>query len=89
MITRLALILPITIAASAHAQQSQTKWPVKDGAYVIQNFHFGTGESLAELRLHYLTLGGKSHQRMPSPIDTVRESQATRPSKVARVSVTW
>jgi homoserine O-acetyltransferase len=57
MITRLALILPITIAASAHAQQSQTKWFVKDGAYVIQNFHFGTGESLAELRLHYLTLG--------------------------------
>jgi len=57
MITRFALILLIAITASAHAQPSQTRWPIKDGTYIIKNFRFETGESLAELRLHYLTLG--------------------------------
>jgi homoserine O-acetyltransferase len=27
------------------------------GEYIAHNFHFGTGESLPELKLHYLTLG--------------------------------
>lgn len=30
---------------------------MKDGTYTIRNFRFKTGESLPELRLHYLTLG--------------------------------
>lgn len=34
-----------------------THWPIRDGAYVIHDFHFGTGETLPELKLHYLTLG--------------------------------
>ena len=29
----------------------------KDGDYVLKNFHFRSGESLPELRMHYLTLG--------------------------------
>ncbi|CAN5447100.1 alpha/beta fold hydrolase [soil metagenome] len=33
------------------------KWPTKDGVYTIPNFRFGTGETLPELKLHYLTLG--------------------------------
>lgn len=33
------------------------KWPTADGVYMIANFRFGAGESLPELRLHYLTLG--------------------------------
>src|SRR5689334_2894550 len=45
------------LAAGAQAPPPQTKWPVKDGTYTIKNFRFGTGESLPELRLHYLTLG--------------------------------
>ena len=32
-------------------------WPIKDGSYSIPNFRFGTGETLPELKLHYLTLG--------------------------------
>src|ERR1700758_606288 len=32
-------------------------WPVKDGNVTLPNFRFGTGESLPELKLHYLTLG--------------------------------
>jgi len=32
-------------------------WPIKDGWYTVPNFRFGTGETLPELKLHYLTLG--------------------------------
>ena len=32
-------------------------WPTKDGAVVLSNFKFGTGETLPQLKLHYLTLG--------------------------------
>jgi homoserine O-acetyltransferase len=34
-----------------------TAWPTADGTVVLPDFHFGSGESLPELRLHYLTLG--------------------------------
>jgi homoserine O-acetyltransferase len=57
LIIRFAVALIATLGLSAQAPQSQTKWPVKNGVFVIKNFPFGTGESLAELRLHYLTLG--------------------------------
>ncbi len=32
-------------------------WPAQDGTHTIRDFRFGTGETLPELRLHYLTLG--------------------------------
>jgi homoserine O-acetyltransferase/O-succinyltransferase len=32
-------------------------WPVADGVLTLPSFHFGTGEILPELKLHYLTLG--------------------------------
>jgi homoserine O-acetyltransferase/O-succinyltransferase len=32
-------------------------WPTADGSVVLPNFRFGTGETLPELRLHYITLG--------------------------------
>jgi homoserine O-acetyltransferase len=54
----LCLLFVLTVAAS-HAQT--TKWPTQDGNYVIKNFHFGSGESIPELKLHYLTLG-KPHR---------------------------
>jgi homoserine O-acetyltransferase len=31
--------------------------PTEDGAVVLPNFRFGTGETLPQLKLHYLTLG--------------------------------
>jgi homoserine O-acetyltransferase/O-succinyltransferase len=34
-----------------------SKWHAVDGTVTLQNFRFGTGETLPELRLHYLTLG--------------------------------
>src|SRR5579883_3431694 len=33
------------------------QWSAKENVYVIKNFHFGSGETLPELNLHYLTLG--------------------------------
>ena len=55
---RLMLILLVAAAAaSAQTAPARTQWPAQDGNYVIPNFHFGSGESIAELKLHYLTLG--------------------------------
>jgi homoserine O-acetyltransferase len=52
------LILLVTAAAaSAQTAPAHTQWPVQDGNYVIPDFHFGSGESIAELKLHYVTLG--------------------------------
>ena len=36
-------------------------WPATDGTTTLKNFRFGTGETLPNLRLHYLTLG-KPHR---------------------------
>jgi homoserine O-acetyltransferase len=55
---RLILILLVAAAvAGAQTAPPHTQWPVQDGNYVIQNFRFGSGESIAELKLHYVTLG--------------------------------
>jgi homoserine O-acetyltransferase len=62
LITRLILLtLLSTLAAIAQAPRSLTTWPAKNGTYAIKNFRFGTGESLPELKLHYLTLGQPHH----------------------------
>ena len=50
------LLLLLLLATTAVAQQP-AHWPTQDGAYDIQNFHFGSGETLPTLHLHYLTLG--------------------------------
>jgi homoserine O-acetyltransferase len=55
----------VSLAQSAPMQPSvapppaypPTHWPVKDGWYSAPNFRFGTGQTLPELKLHYLTLG--------------------------------
>jgi homoserine O-acetyltransferase len=47
---------------------AQQKWPTQDGVYVIPNFKFGTGETLPELKLHYLTLG-TPHRNAAGHID--------------------
>jgi len=43
--------------AVAQGNPVTQKWPVNDGVYSIANFRFGSGETLPELKLHYLTLG--------------------------------
>ena len=41
----------------AAAQAPAHTWPTVDGAVVLANFRFGAGETLPQLKLHYLTLG--------------------------------
>ena len=37
---------------------AQTNWPhQREGDFVMRDFHFASGETLPELRLHYTTLG--------------------------------
>jgi homoserine O-acetyltransferase/O-succinyltransferase len=50
------------------SQTSPATWPTKDGVYSIANFRFGTGETLPELRLHYLTLG-QPHRNAAGHVD--------------------
>jgi len=49
------------IAASLYAQEAQNaaqSWPApQEGDYVVHDFHFQSGETLPEVRLHYYTLG--------------------------------
>lgn len=61
MFPRLAGIFMI-LAAAAAAQTPKpsyapTHWPIRNGTYTITNFRFATGETLPQLRLHYVTLG--------------------------------
>jgi homoserine O-acetyltransferase/O-succinyltransferase len=42
---------------SSAAPAPAIAWPTVDGVTVLANFRFGTGETLPELKLHYLTLG--------------------------------
>jgi homoserine O-acetyltransferase len=39
------------------AQQPPPTWPAQDGWVTLHDFKFGTGETLPELKLHYLSLG--------------------------------
>jgi homoserine O-acetyltransferase len=54
------LILAALLASavcSAQTGQAPHQWPVESSTYIIKNFRFGTGETLPDLKLHYLTLG--------------------------------
>jgi homoserine O-acetyltransferase len=44
-------------APGATAAQPPSQWPTKDGVVILPNFRFGTGETLPQLKLHYITLG--------------------------------
>jgi homoserine O-acetyltransferase len=48
--------------------QPASKWPAKDGWVTLPNFKFGTGETLPELKLHYLTLG-EPHRNAVGHVD--------------------
>ena len=67
-----ALIAPVPTPAQTSPapapQHPQTKWPVKDELYVAHDFKFGSGESLPELKLHYLTLGSP-HRNAAGRVD--------------------
>ena len=51
------LAAPLAPAQIHQPDYAPTHWPIQNGVFVIHNFRFGTGETLPELKLHYLTLG--------------------------------
>jgi homoserine O-acetyltransferase len=52
----LSAALCLTLAAARADSPARDSLPA-EGDYVIRDFHFASGESLPELRLHYTTLG--------------------------------
>ncbi|MFZ0743956.1 MAG: alpha/beta fold hydrolase [Terracidiphilus sp.] len=53
---------------SSAAPAQATVWPTVDGVTALANFRFGTGETLPQLKLHYLTLG-KPHRNSAGHVD--------------------
>ena len=53
----LATNLSSQAPAGAMSAQPAKSWPTAEGTVAIPNFRFGTGETLPELKLHYITLG--------------------------------
>jgi len=55
---RILTFLCLACLCQGQALKESTKIPVpQEGDYIAQNFRFHSGESLPELRLHYLTFG--------------------------------
>jgi homoserine O-acetyltransferase len=50
-----------TMSSSPAGTPQPVTWHTQDGTYIIKDFRFGTGETLPELKLHYLTLGQPHH----------------------------
>jgi homoserine O-acetyltransferase len=53
----IALAQTMTAPQPAAPAQPPATWPTQDGAVTLPNFKFGSGQTLPELKLHYLTLG--------------------------------
>jgi homoserine O-acetyltransferase/O-succinyltransferase len=56
LVLYLCLLIAAELAASAASSNTNFPPPV-EGDYVVHDFHFRSGGSLPELRLHYLTFG--------------------------------
>ncbi len=52
------LLLTLALLAAASVPVRAATWPTpQDGTYVVPEFRFADGETMRELRLHYVTLG--------------------------------
>ena len=47
-----AALAALSLAAPSHAQPAR-----QDATWTIRDFHFRSGETLAEMKVHYITLG--------------------------------
>jgi homoserine O-acetyltransferase len=64
---RLLFGIVLLFAASAHAASAHAATPV-EGEFRTRDFHFASGESLPELRIHYTTLG-QPHRNAQGAVD--------------------
>jgi homoserine O-acetyltransferase len=56
-VTLIALCLGAALCEAQTVPQAASKVIPQDGDYVLRDFHFKSGETLPELRMHYMTLG--------------------------------
>jgi homoserine O-acetyltransferase/O-succinyltransferase len=75
MVSSILRVVPgalFLIALYALGQSSttapSTTWPTKDGAVNLPDFRFGSGETLPQLKLHYITLG-TTHRNADGHVD--------------------
>jgi homoserine O-acetyltransferase len=68
MISRASRLVFFSLLAAAAFAQAPTQLLIQDNYYTLKNFRFNTGESLPELKLHYLTLG-KPHRDRNGKVD--------------------
>src|ERR1700743_2788358 len=57
------------ILSFGQANRGTQRWPTQDGWVTLPNFKFGTGATLPELKLHYLTFGSP-HRNAAGHVDT-------------------
>ena len=59
-----------TPTAPPQPTSQMLRWTPEDGDFIARDVHFGSGQRLAELRLHYSTLGAP-HRNGAGEIDNV------------------
>jgi homoserine O-acetyltransferase len=57
LIAAVLLLCRLSVPGQTPTPTQSHAWPAVDGTVVLDDFRFGTGETLPHLRLHYLTLG--------------------------------
>lgn len=57
VLTAIGLTLAMVAASPAKAQTADPRWNAHEADFTVADFQFKTGEHLANLRLHYTTLG--------------------------------
>ena len=79
-----SLLLPVasscqTMSLPANAPAAATvSWPTVDGSVTLPSFRFGSGETLPELKLHYLTLG-TPHRNGAGHVDVYKRQKLRLP----------
>lgn len=61
-------MLSLAFALLLQAASPAPAWPTREADVTLRDFHFGSGESLAALRIHYTTLG-TPHRNAKGEID--------------------
>ena len=60
----LLIIVSFGLAYGQESRGNSKLPPPQQGDYVIHNFHFRSGETIPELRMHYLTFGKPQHDAL-------------------------
>src|ERR1700754_3217177 len=66
--TRKILALLAALALTTPIAARAADWPTKEGDFIVHDVAFKSGEKLAEVRLHYTTLG-TPHRNAKGEID--------------------